>query len=271
MTSGGSVDTNRDLKVVVSAHGPAWVPEGGEFVPVLAGSACLGEGESVPDGWLRDDTGDNVSERHAALGDLCALYWAWRNLDADVLGFACGGRYLASNYRLDRRRRVASGDFLAHRVASRGVVLPSETNYFVVTNSTQFGRDHDSMLLDVARDVLGELCPEYVGPFVRSLRITHGHHANLLLMRRDLADAFCEWLFEVLFDVEASFAGVAPEALGGGALPALAGYLLDPWLDVTGTRFVEVSSVRLDGDRRSAPSDAGYLAERYRAKYGGGS
>ena len=261
------MDTKENLKVVVAAHEPAWVPDGEEFVPVLAGAATHQTAESFLPTWKLDNSGDNISERFSSYGDLCALYWAWKNLDADVLGFACNGRYLASNYRLNRKKRVADGDFLAHRVATYGIVLPSETNYFVVTTSTQFTRDYDELLIAVTRDVMSEICPEYEGPFVRSLRITHGHHSNLFLMRRDLADAYCAWLFEVLEEVEGSFASVAPKTLENGALCALAGLLLDPWLDAQKKRFVEVSSVRVD-EKANVPSSAQYLEEQYRTKYG---
>lgn len=261
------MDTKENLKVVVAAHEPAWVPDGDEFVPVLAGAALLESTESIPSTWKLDNTGVNISERYAAYGDLCSLFWAWKNLDADVLGFACNGRYLASNYRFNRKKRVAREDFLAHRVVTSGIVLPSETNYFVATTATQFARDYDDLLITVARDVMSEICPEYEDPFMRSLRITHGHHTNVFLMQRDLADAYCSWLFNVLDEVEASFAAVAPQVLQNGALCALAGLMLDPWLDVQKKRFVEVSSVRVD-EKMSVPSSAQFLEEQYRAKYG---
>lgn len=261
------MDTKENLKVVVAAHEPAWVPDGEEFVPVLSGAALCQSDEAVPSNWKRDDVGANISERFSAYGDLCALYWAWKNLDADVLGFACNGRYLASNYRLNRKKRVAHKDFLMHRVATYGIVVPSEINYFVVTTATQFAREHDELLITVTRDVLSEICPEYEEPFVRSLRITHGHHTNLFLMRRDLTDAYCSWLFSVLEEVEGSFASIAPHVLENGALCALAGLLLDPWLDVQNKRYVEISSVRVD-DKATVPSSAQYIEEQYRTKYG---
>lgn len=257
------------LKVVVAAHEPTWVPDEAAYVPVLAGAATLSDDAPVPEGWLRDDAGDNISSHHGSLGELCALYWAWKNLRADWLGLACGRRYLASNYHLDRRRRVASADFLMHRLEGRGMVLPSEANHLVVTNATLFSREHDPLLLDVATDVLSEVDPACVGPWERSLRVPRGHQTGLFVMRRDLADEWCAWLFEVLLDVEASFAGVAPEALGGGALQALGGMLMDAWLDARGSRWVEVSSVRVDGRRRT-PSQASYLEEHYRRRYGAG-
>ena len=69
---------------VVHLSIPSWgctIAEGEAFLPIHAGSA------GKPDlGYVRDDTGENISSKNANYCELTALYWAWKNLKCDYLG-----------------------------------------------------------------------------------------------------------------------------------------------------------------------------------------
>jgi hypothetical protein len=83
-----------DLKILVAAHKPYWMPEDEAYVPVWVNAAANGDG--IPAGWLRDDAGDNISHKNATYCELTALFWAWKNLDAAYLGLAHYRRHFAS-------------------------------------------------------------------------------------------------------------------------------------------------------------------------------
>lgn len=63
------------------------------FYPVIAGSAF--QTESVAGGFLKDNTGDNISQKNPYYCELTTQYWAWKNADADYYGF-CHYRRLFS-------------------------------------------------------------------------------------------------------------------------------------------------------------------------------
>ena len=47
-----------DIKVMVAAHKPYWMPEDGVYLPVQVGAAGK---ESIDKSWQRDDEGESIS------------------------------------------------------------------------------------------------------------------------------------------------------------------------------------------------------------------
>ena len=54
----------------------------------------------------------------------------------------------------------------------------------------------------MTRVIISEKYPEYLGAFDRVMKKTDGHRFNMFIMKKELADAYCEWLFDILFELE---------------------------------------------------------------------
>ena len=68
------------------------------YKPLLNGSAS----HEDDFGFLRDDTGDNISHLNNKFSELTGEYWAWKNSDADIYGFCHYRRWFVKNLKLDK-------------------------------------------------------------------------------------------------------------------------------------------------------------------------
>ena len=80
-------------RMLVACHKAAEVPCDDFYLPVHVGHAR----NPVDLGFQPDDNGPNISHLNHRYCELTAVYWAWKNLDADVVGLSHYRRYFAGD------------------------------------------------------------------------------------------------------------------------------------------------------------------------------
>lgn len=227
-----------DIKVVVAMHKPYWLPEGDAYFPVQVGKAYhSGFG---PQG---DDTGDNISAKNGRYCELTGLYWAWKNLPSDYLGLVHYRRYFANGRLMGKKKRIAEKQYLHTLLDKTDIVLPKPRRYWVETNYSQYAHAHSALDLDKTREVLENTYPDYVASFDIVMAQTTGHRFNMFIMRRNVADDYCQWLFDVLEKLEDA---VPARGTNDRVCGFIAERLLDVWLHKNGYRYLERPVVMLE-------------------------
>lgn len=250
-----------NLKVMVAVHKPYDVLCDGTYLPIQVGAALaadLGIG--------KDNTGINISEKNGFYCELTALYWAWHNLPADALGLMHYRRYLGMPGRCvpwkRPKEKIASGEELRQCLEKAPIILPKKRNYVIENRENQYVRAHGRAGMDALRAVLKRQSPEYLPAFDRTMKRTSGHCFNIFIMRRDLCDAYCQWLFGTLFEVEAVMRASMPEDV----IPRLFGFLaermLDCWIETQGLDYVELPVVNME-PQRWIKKGAAFLLRKY--------
>ncbi len=115
------------------------------------------------------------------------------------------------------------------------MILPKKRHYWIETGESQFVHAHGQESLDCLREVLRDTQPEYLDAFNESMRRTAGHRFNMFIMRREQYEAYCEWLFGILFETEKRMPAPPPRMPG-----YLAERLTDAWIGTTRTPFREL-------------------------------
>ena len=212
--------------IIIAAHKPYELPADSLYLPVQAGAAC-----HPRLAYTGDDTGDEISEKNGLYCELTALYWGWKNLDADALGLCHYRRY----FKEPGKKQPLTEKTLERLLAEAPVILPKKRNYWIETGESQFAHAHGAESLAVLRNVLRERCPDYLPAFDRSMAKTSGHRFNMAVMKKEQLDAWCSWLFGVLFETEKRMENPAPRIMG-----FLSERLMDAWIETTGTAYREL-------------------------------
>lgn len=229
------------LRVVVAAHRPYPMPDDPAYLPLQVGAA----GREPIRGFARDDEGCGISPRNANWCELTGLYWAWKNLDADALGLVHYRRHFKGAH------GIATGAELEALLARHDVILPRQRNYFIESTYSQYAHAHHAQDLDATRQIISERHAAMLPAFDAVMKSTKGHRFNMLVMKRPIFAAYCEWLFDVLFELERRLDISNYSPYDARVFGFVAERLLDVWLSGTsagrGARIAEMPVLHLEG------------------------
>lgn len=222
-----------DIKIIVATHKKYWMPNDSMYLPLHVGA----EGkESI--GYTPDNTGDNISGKNANYCELTGLYWAWKNLKADYIGLAHYRRHFSNGKRFgDKKDKVISQVELEKCLAEADILLPKPRNYWIETNYSQYAHAHHAIDLDTTRAIIQEKYPEYIKAYDESMKRTTGHRFNMFIMKKDQFDEYCEWLFDILFELENRLDISSYNKNDARVFGFVSERLLDIWLETKGYNY----------------------------------
>ena len=236
-----------NIRIYVACHKPSWVPENPLLVPVMAGAALpetrsrfekpeeTAGTERMPS-ILRDDTGDNISEKNHTYCELTPQYWAWKNEEADYYGFYHYRRYLSykeiypvnpdgtkrgsaymcpftelDDIREDLTKYGHTEERMREIIPEYDIitVLRERINTSVYRQYTQF---HPKEILDDVLKILNRLYPAYADAAKKYLASKDIYYMNMYVMKRDKFREYMRWLFDILDTYEEDCAEMEDES-----------------------------------------------------------
>lgn len=202
-----------DVQVFIATHKDYAFPQLPGYVPIFTGSAF----GRYPAGILRDDTGVNISHLNKNFCELTALYWMWKNCTADIQGLVHYRRYLYDCCRADWNighlgKSILDPDRLPELLPSdRHLILPQpqgvgrrrrlmgfKTRLTVVEH---YALDHIARDWLRLEETVKKVCPEYHADFIRVARAKKMCFYNIFIARRAFVHHYCDWLFNILFEM----------------------------------------------------------------------
>ena len=185
------------MKIIVATHKEYWMPDDPAYWPLQVGRAIS---PGLP--YAGDDSGENISGKNRTFCELTAIYWAWKNLPDEVIGLCHYRRYFAGRRAWQKRRRIAGEADYRKLLAVKPCILPPMRNYFIESNYSQYIHSHHQKDLDLTEKIISERYPEFLSAYPQVMKSTRGHRFNMFVMRRDIFDGYCSWLFDILFELE---------------------------------------------------------------------
>lgn len=180
------------ISIYTITHVPFTPPEDPVYVPLQVGCAAK------PDyGYLKDNTGDNISAKNSRYSELTGLYWIWKNhADTDYIGLCHYRRYFLNN----AGELMTQADYL--ELLSKYDVIIARPQTGEHSYRTVYERAHDIHNLEQTGLVLRELYPEYDADFQEIIAGNRCYVGNLFVAPKALFCAYCQWLFTLFQALE---------------------------------------------------------------------
>lgn len=170
-------------------HGPKCTYLKDYCIPLEIGAACRDE----HCGTLRDDTGDNISEKDRLYCELTGLYWMWKNQSHDIVGL----------YHYRRMFNLSSKQ-IERNLSDYDIILPKMININPTIDS-EHQRQKLPIDWEIMKGVLEKLYPDYFESAKVILPMSKSYAYNMFVTTDEIFKDYCAWLFSILTEVEREF------------------------------------------------------------------
>lgn len=160
-----------------------------KYTIINAGAAIHGDL-----GYLRDDTGDNISNLNPYINEVTAFYWVWKNTSHSVVGFCHYRRF----FQLKPNETFLTETQALQLLEDYDVLIrPISLN-----RGTFYRRENENhrVVKLITRKNLLRVHPDYIDDFDYRMNSAVTHFNNSFVMRKNVFDAYCEWLFSFIPD-----------------------------------------------------------------------
>lgn len=170
----------------------------------------VGKNEDMKQYYLRDDTGDNITEKNPNFCELTGMYWIWKNGKEnpnDIVGLIHYRRGFTSNqenllYSFNGRvpQNIEFGK-IEKILEDYDMIVPIPERGFKTVYQT-YTKMHHGEDLDLAREAILEVCPEYLLDFDKAMNAHFYFNGNMFIARKKVFDKYADWLFSIYNGLE---------------------------------------------------------------------
>ncbi len=237
-----------DSGIIVATHKKYWMPEDGIYIPLQVGCdiSKTPEGRPLNLGYRKDNTGDEISRKNRNYCELTGLYWAWKNLKSDYAGLVHYRRHFSVKRKGTKQERVLNARELKSLFKKADILLPKKRRYFIETNYSQYAHAHHAVDLDTTKEIISEKYPDYIPAFEKVMKRTSGHRFNMFIMKRQYFDEYCEWLFDILFELEKRLDISQYSENDSRVFGFVSERLLDVWIETRGYDYLELPYIFME-------------------------
>ena len=196
---------DKKIIIIIAAHKKYRMPEDPIYLPLHVGAEGKKDtaGNELDLGYVKDNTGEEISLRNPNFCELTGLYWAWKNLGADYLGLVHYRRYFSYQRKSqDPFDNILTGEQAAELLSRYKVLVPQKRKYYIETLYSHYDHTHFREHLDATREIISRQCPEYLDSFDKVMKQRWGYMFNMMVMPYEFIGEYCTWLFGILFELE---------------------------------------------------------------------
>lgn len=235
------------MKIYVISHKSFNMPVQDPLYRCLA----VGEKKDAVKGALRDDTGTHISDKNSKYNELTGMYWIWKNAPEDIVGICHYRRFFVTaegklkNLLFHKTCGLLDEKDIRNTLAQYDMIVHNKT-YFKECNEKQFCKNLHPVFLQAAQKAIAALTPDYSEAFRQVMQRRYAHLLNMCIADKTVFDAYCQWLFPILFWSEEYLEKEHPELETDRALGMIGERLLDVWILKNQIRIREYFTVNTE-------------------------
>lgn len=202
----------KKICILVSCHKPSKTLKNKYIKPIQVGTAI---NRKKIENFIHDDEGDNISDKNKRYCELTAQYWAWKNIDVDYYGFFHYRRYLS--FARKKYFRVPFHDVKVKKIdvemykkfgLNENNLLNFVENYDVIVPKRSFcfsnyyhymtANGHHIRDLNFCLEIIKKDYPQMYNFAKKYMRSGFAYFCNIFVMKKDIFNEYCQWLFDIL-------------------------------------------------------------------------
>ena len=259
----------KNIKLIVATHKKYDMPKSDIYLPLQVGA----EGKEKL-GYEVDNIMDNISTKNPYYCELTGLYWAWKNLDADYIGLVHYRRHFASKERTSSKKRidrVLTEEEARKILEISDIVLPKKRNYYIENLYSHYEHTMFVEPLEITRKIIEEKYPNYLVEFDKLHKRTSAHMFNMFIMKKDVLNDYCTWLFDILFELEKRIDVSKYDAFHARFFGRVSELLLDVWINTNDIKYKEIKVLNIEKvnwlKKGTAFLMAKFIGKRYKESF----
>ena len=232
----------KDIKIIVATHKKYQMPKEDIYLPLQVGA------EKKEDlGYRKDNEGENISEKNAFYCEITGLYWAWKNLNNDYIGIVHYRRYFSKAKKgKDKFENIINRKEIENLLNDANVVLPKKRNYYIENLYSHYEHTmYIEPLLETGK-IIEEKYPNYLEEFNKLKKRTSAHMFNMFIMKKEILDEYCKWLFNILFELEKRCNPTQYDKFHARYLGRISELLLDVWINTNNIEYKEIKVINME-------------------------
>lgn len=252
-----------NIKIIVATHKKYQIPKDNMYFPLHVGA----QGKQTI-GLPGDNSGENISTKNPFWCELTGLYWAWKNLDYDYLGLVQYRRHFkGKNKSKDKIDNAITKQEMEELLKHTDIILPKKRYYFIETLYSHYAHTHYEKDLQNLKKVLNQKYPEYLNSFDIVMKRRYAHMFNMFVMKKELVNEYCSFIFDTLFELEKITDISKYNAYQARVYGFLAELLLDLWIEKNKLTYKEVPILNMEKTNWLNKGKSFLLAKFFGKKY----
>lgn len=183
--------------IYIASHKTFDMPELEGYCAIHVGA----EGKSDL-GYVRDNSGDNISIKNPNYCELTGLYWIWKNCNDDYKGLVHYRRYFGKSNLSGSIKDIYTYQEMLNLLKGNDIVLPYNEYFKQNAKEEILTMCCTEDIFNELEDTIAKLYPDYIPDFKEYFTGNKSVLFNMMFCKRELFDSYCKWLFDILFELE---------------------------------------------------------------------